>query len=203
MIKRLLNAVNIKREYSHKSKELKYWKGAGKIKGNEFYNRYIEVFGLKKDYFNAKDVGDFGSGPFGGIISVIDGYRSAYPIDILADEYNKMGLSKEHIARFDGNKTDLASGCVNVIFCTNAADHTAYPDRVIKEIHRLLSPGGELFLSVHMRDRRETNITHPIGWNEVIFKRLFRNFKIEWMRIDDTDRVNECNYKTLYAKLVK
>lgn len=203
MIKTLLSAVGIRREYSHKSKELKYWKDAGKAKGNEFYNRYIEAFGLKKDYFNKRSVGDFGSGPFGGVTSVIGGHRSAYPIDILADEYNEMGLSGEHIMRFDGKKTALPSGCMDIIFCCNAIDHTAYPGRMINEIHRLLSPAGELFLSVHMRERSQVNMTHPIAWNEGIFRRLFRDFKVEWMRIEDTDKVNECGYRTLYAKLVK
>ncbi len=204
MLGQLPYLIKARKERLHASKkELKYWKAAGIKKGYQFYQRYIKAFGMRMEYFIDKKIGDFGCGPFGGVISVIDGYRSAYPIDILSEEYNMMGLSKERILKFDGKKTQLPAGFMDIIFCCNAMDHTRYPERIIKEINRLLRKGGEFFLSVHIREKSQTNITHPIAWNEKLLRRMFGKFHISWIRIDKNDVVNECDYKTLYAKLIK
>ena len=59
-------------KYSARDKEIKYWKKAGIKKGSIFYKGYLDKFHIKDDLIKNKIIGDFGCGPFGGIISVLN-----------------------------------------------------------------------------------------------------------------------------------
>ena len=69
---------------------------------------------------------------------------------------------------------------------------------------KLLKPKGTLFIHVHLRKRDELNETHPVLWDEVYFRDIFKeSFDLKWHRIEDSDEVNGDTYRTLYAKFVK
>ncbi|MEE9176561.1 MAG: methyltransferase domain-containing protein, partial [Thermodesulfobacteriota bacterium] len=201
--KRLARRFSIQEEFSAKEIEMKYWKKTGLSKGKEFYKKYLELFGISTGDFADKSVGDFGCGPFGGIISVLNGFKKSYPIDILADEYNKWNVLAPPLIRFDGVKTDLPDGILDILFLTNVIDHTRYPQNIIKEAYRLLRKGGTLCLHVHLRGNDQLNKAHPVAWDEKLFLKRFEKFKIDWYKTEDFDWINDDKYRMLYGKLIK
>ncbi len=54
----------------------------------------------------------------------------------------------------DLQKIPLRSGCAAAVINTQVLEHVRDPELVLREIHRILEPGGELFLTV------------PQGWHE-------------------------------------
>lgn len=208
--KKILNKVHrklcrlITSRYSAKDREIKYWQKAGIRKGNDFYKKYLIKFPIESSSLHGKVIADFGAGPFGGILSVLDDVEKRYPIDILANEYNLWGFSKFKIYGFNGKRTNLPPGIADVIFCCNTIDHTRYPNYIVKEIARLLKKNGVLFLHVHLRRDEELNEAHPLSWDERLFRNIFeKEFIVERCRIESSDEVNDSEYKTLYSKLIK
>jgi SAM-dependent methyltransferase len=215
MIRFLVNRINriykgvvyryrvYRAENPGREQEIKYWRKAGIDKGCGVYGAYLKKFSVDPASLRDKVVADFGCGPLGGMLSVLD-VQQGYPIDILADEYNEWGKSKFKIYKFDGKCTNLQPGIVDVFFCCNAIDHTWYPKHIIREIQRVLKKGGLLFLHVHLREKEALNVPHPISWTENFFENIFSDsFRVEWRRVEDSDEVNNGILQTLYAKLVK
>lgn len=192
-----------KNKYSAREKELKYWMYTGIEKGSRFYENYLKKFGIEKNTYMHQAVCDFGCGPFGGIFSVLNTWEK-YPIDILADDYNKWNYSSTIIGKFNGRCTNMPSGRIDVVFCCNTIDHTRYPKFIINEIHRLLKNNGILYFHVHLRDHCNPTELHPIHWNFPLFHHMFeKKFRIIWYTIENKDTVNNENIITLYSKLEK
>ena len=183
--------------------EIRYWQETGLEKGTQIYLRYLQLFGLRPSDLEGKSVADFGCGPFGGILSALPACHAAYPIDILADEYNAWGNSRHRIYRFDGGKTDVRVATCDAVFCTNAIDHTSEPELIVREVFRILRPRGKLFLHLHLRNKDQVNKIHPFPWDVEKFKRLFSDFIIDDYRVEDPDWVNDNDLEMLYARLVK
>lgn len=192
---------NLKNRYSNKDYEVKYWVKNGIKKGKDFYSLYLEKFNVSEEDFYTKKVADFGCGPFGGLLSVLD-VAGCYPIDILAEKYNEWGKCRRKIYLFDGKRVMLEDSIVDVVFCCNAIDHTKHPENIIKEIGRILKSDGILYLHVHLRTQDELNPGHPMAWDESVFDILFKGFEKKFCYIEDRDYVNGNEHKTLYAGLV-
>ena len=89
------------------------------------------------------------------------------------------------------------------MFCTNAIDHALEPETIIDEIERILKAEGELFIHLHLRSPSELNKIHPFPWDKEKFLRLFRAFEILSCEIEDYDRVNQAELRTLFATVRK
>ncbi len=198
------NILNIDK-FSASEYEKRYWQKTGLKEGPDFYSKYLDKFKLTLNEMNNLSVGDFGSGPFGGILLMINNAKEYFPIDILADDFNKWGMACHRIYRFDGKTArEIDSNSIDIMFCCNVIDHTRYPKYIIKEIYRLLKPNGVMYIHVHLRNKNEINKGHPVGWDENFFRKVISHyFKIEWSFVEDRDYVNNNQLKTLYAKLIK
>jgi len=186
-------------ELSATGAELRYWSRAGFSKGTDFYNDYLKLFEVSAENFAGKTVADFGSGPFGGILSILPDIGQGYPIDILADEYNKFGRSRFPVVAFDGGPTSVAPEVCDAVFCTNAIDHTPKPNLIAQEIFRILKPGGTVFAHLHLRAPEEVNGPHPFPWDEAKFRRIFNDFEILKCQCTFPDWVNGNQLTMLYA----
>jgi SAM-dependent methyltransferase len=60
------------------------------------------------------------------------------------------GLSSTHV-RATGEETGLESGRFALGFCYNVLDHVRDPLAVLREMHRILEPGGRILLGVDTR----------------------------------------------------
>ncbi len=63
-------------------------------------------------------------------------------------------VSKQHDLLFDGNNLPVRSGTIDGVLCTQVLEHTANPEGLLREIRRVLKPGGSLIM------------TAPFVWEE-------------------------------------
>lgn len=159
--------------------EIRYWKKAGLAKGNDFYERYLACFKLSASDLKGKTWCDFGSGPFGGMVTLADSSAKAYAVDVLADEYNQWGYAKTRILPFKGTATEVPTSSCDLVFCLNVIDHTTKPQLIVRELERMLKPGGGLYLFVHARKEHEINDGHPLAWDEAFVRKLFSAFHLD------------------------
>lgn len=140
--------------------ELKYWRVRGLEKGTYIYENYLRLFDYAPGDLAGKVVCDFGSGPFGGLLSVLPDVAEGYPADVLADEYNEMDVSPMPIRKVVDDAADVPDASCDVCFCTNALDHDPRPRDVVADIARILKPGGIFCLHVHHRRADQLNKAH-------------------------------------------
>ncbi len=190
-------------ELSAKGSELKYWQKSGLDKGTHIYSKYLQLFGLTSEHLARLVIADFGCGPFGGIFSVLPQLSAAYPIDVLADEYNAWGNCAYPIVPFDGAPTSVPEGSCDYAFCLNAIDHTPYPELIVAELWRILKPGGLVYLHVHLRTQEQVNKLHPIPWEEKDVRARFEMFEGIDLSLHDRDTVNDNDYRMLTAVFKK
>jgi len=147
-------------EHASAGHELRYWLQTGLDKGTGIYANYLTLFGVEPDSFRGLTVADFGCGPFGGVLSALEDLGTAYPIDVLADEYNELGRSPWPVVPVVDSRTPLPASTCDACFCTNALDHVPDPERIAAELARILRPGGTLFLHLHLRRPDQLNKAH-------------------------------------------
>lgn len=165
--------------------ELNYWRRRGLEKGTFIYANYLELFGFTPEELAGKVVCDYGSGPFGGLLSVLPGVEEAYPADVLADDYNALGVAAAPIRRVTDNHADVPDASCDVCFCTNALDHDPRPREVVEDIARLLRDDGIFCLHVHHRRADQLNKAHRyVVTEEVVRSWLTDDFEELWLRTD-------------------
>ena len=190
-------------ELSAKGAELKYWEKTGLKKGKDFYAKYLELVGLTSAELQGLIVADFGCGPFGGVLSILPPARVAYPIDVLAEEYNRWGCCPYPILAFDGRTTILPANSCDRTFCLNTIDHTTRPEPIMAELWRILKPDGLLYLHLHLRQPDQLNKIHPFAWSEADVRRRFDSFELLKLQIHEWDWINDNDYRMLSAILQK
>ena len=88
------------------------------------------------------DVG-CGHKPYKGLLLSPPSRASNYiGLDLAANPYSSPDLE------WDGRKIPLADAAVDSVLLTEVLEHCPQPDEVLKEISRVLKPGGFLFLTV-------------------------------------------------------
>ena len=68
----------------------------------------------------------------------------------------------------------LPNESVDIILCTQVLEHLKYPARALKEMHRLLKPGGRLYLSVPL-----TSDEHMIPYDYFRYTRYALDFLMQ------------------------
>ncbi len=132
------------------SHELDYWKRQKEREGtlaNRHYEYYYTThFGLSHEFYRGKRVLDLGCGPRGSL-EWADMTRERVGLDPLADEYLKLGADR-HQMRYVAAPSEaipFPDGHFDVVTSFNSLDHVADLDQTIREIMRVVKPGG-LFL---------------------------------------------------------
>jgi SAM-dependent methyltransferase len=86
-------------------------------------------------------------------------------IDPLAEHYaQRFDLPLDRVTYIfgQGERLPLVSGTVDLVICTNCIDHTDDPAAVIREVERVLKPGGWFWFSCEERaPDRKRNAGHP------------------------------------------
>lgn len=136
---------------SNKQKVLEYWKE---------YRFLDEITGICK-LDESKKILDVGCG-ISTILHYIEGEK--YAIDPLANEYLKVyNYPKDIMIQHGlGEKIPFQDHFFDIVFCSNALDHTINPHETIREIYRVLKDNGffvftvEIFETEGIRD-----LAHP------------------------------------------
>jgi len=187
----------------NKAYEMKYWKLTGIRKGTEIYQKYLDLFKPKTKGMAILDVG---CGPLGGLCSKIKDAKMLVGVDTLAEEYKRIIKADNILLKSCAAENIPANdNSFDIVFCTNVLDHTNNPERAIKEMHRVLKPGGKLYLLVHLRISEQLNIGHPYVIPQEVLEVWLscRGFNTQFCSLYTTDPVNGDSYKTFKGELTK
>jgi SAM-dependent methyltransferase len=94
-----------------------------------------------------------------------------------------------HIADICAHNDAIPDGAFDYVVCTEVLEHTLQPFDAIAEIHRILRPGGRLFLSVPFNLRIHGPLPDCWRFTEHGLRRLLREFEIlELDGVETSDR---------------
>lgn len=146
--------------------ELSYWNGTGKRRGSEgnkkevegYLNKINSIYRLPE---NPKSAMDVGCGPYGGI-SLVYNARQWTLVDVLNNVYKDMVKRDSRFIYLScaGEELPLTDNSFDIIFSTNALDHTEDRMKCEREIYRTLKPNGIFALIVHCRTKKQLNDGH-------------------------------------------
>lgn len=135
----------------YKDKVFEYWK---KYRCLDEIKRVCEINDDKK-------ILDIGCG-ISTVLHFINGER--YGIDPLANEYLKLYKYPKDITIKYGFGEDISfqDQFFDIIFCSNALDHTVNPHKTISEIYRVLKDNGFFVLTVEFFETEGSrDLAHP------------------------------------------
>ncbi len=150
---------------------LQYWKKY----------RYLDEINKVCRFTHDTTVLDVGCG-ISTVLHYVTGIRLG--IDPLADEYLKLYKYPDGIQAMKGFGEDIpfVDEYFDVVFCSNALDHTTDPGKVVEEIFRALKNGGYFILTVEIFDftsKKERNLAHPHSLEkEDVYSLIKSKFKI-------------------------
>ena len=121
-----------------------------------------------------------------GIVSVLHFLEGKkYAVDPLAEEYAKHDVFGEIKLQVGfGEYIPFMSKFFDVVFCTNALDHTTDPVKVVAEMRRVLKPKGFLVVVVEVfvkKIRRDSG--HPHAFTIASAKQLVADCNIIFERV--------------------
>lgn len=130
------------------------------------FPRYNNALHLKNDELAGKCVLDVGCGPMGAVSYFKAAFRVG--VDELICEYSKIGYPLEihPVLYVKGVSEDLPfpDNQFDAVVSVNALDHVKDFKVAISEIHRVLKPGGKIYLNLNYRDI--PTITEPIVFSD-------------------------------------
>lgn len=133
---------------------------------------------------------EIGAGPYPSIATAQ--WKRAVAIDPLADGYTAQGLLPKDCfcdevtyMASPGEAVPLPSGFADLAVIENCLDHVDNPRSVLREIKRLLKPGGFLWLLVDLMDYKDH--MHPNPFNEARLREMLagEGFTVARDRISD------------------
>lgn len=169
----LIHQVNwVKVFVDKKEKTRSYWER------HRYLNEIVKICRISPE----TRILDVGCGISSGL-HFIEGKKWA--IDPLAKIYKQLYQYPGDIQVDEGVGEELPyeDGSFDVCFCTNALDHADDPDRVMKEIHRVLTQGGYCILIVHIYDDKlKGDPVHPqtFARKDGVLALVKDQFKIVW-----------------------
>ena len=132
-------------------KELRYWRRKQAQETNltnlHYAYFYTECFGLGLEDYRGRRILDVGCGPRGSLEWATTA-AEAVGVDPLADRYRTLQIREQRMTYVNAyaEKMPFGNSRFDDVFCFNALDHTADFRRAIKEIARVLRPGGRFLL---------------------------------------------------------
>lgn len=172
--------------------ELEWWENHYKELGhNKFVEKRADEYKMFISHLpgleNETGIGvDYGN----GLISVFE--RDIIKVDPLNEEYGKIiqqnGDYRTSTSGIDDNSVDY-------IVCVNVIDHTPDSNEMVKDICRMLKPGGRLYFGVNFDD--SLSKIHYELWNE---ERV--SFPLTLIHKEE-ERVSEYNQTKFWAIYIK
>lgn len=139
--------------------ELRYWKerkGAEGALSNEHYKYfYTQHFDIKDSFYNGKTILDIGCGPRGSLEWASMASRR-FGLDPLADEYLRLGANEHQMEYIcaPSETIPLKDSECDAVFSYNSLDHVEDVEQSLREVQRVIRPGGIFLLMVE--------VNHPL-----------------------------------------
>lgn len=154
--------------------EMSWWNNAqdneGELKNDHYLTRgwYTSAFDLTKEWYSGKHMLDVGCGPRGSL-QWADNAASRTCVDPLALEYGKhMGVGKKHEMRYvyaGVEAMPFPDESFDVVTSVNNFDHVEHVDKGMKELVRVLRPGGSLIMIVEIHGKPTACEPQILPWS--------------------------------------
>jgi SAM-dependent methyltransferase len=170
-------------------------------------------------HFDGKTL-EIGSGPI-GIVNFMEG-GDRYAIDPLEHFYctrpTLVALRRPGVTYLDGTgeRLPFERGSFSLVIIDNVIDHTYAPERILREIRRVLAPDGYLYLSVNVHTRwgallhvllatAQIDKGHPFTFTSRSLREIVaaNQFETVFEHVDDYQRAKQedCTSSLLTSKI--
>jgi ubiquinone/menaquinone biosynthesis C-methylase UbiE len=149
--------------------ELDFWVGCratwGQFNGPHFEEVYRSFFGLSDEKFSNKRILDIGCGPLGTLEWIKDA-ELCIGLDPLALAYRQFGTASHSMTYVaaESERIPFPSNYFDFVSSFNSLDHVDRLQPVLKEIERVIAPGGTFLLITDIHDAPTVNEPQAFGW---------------------------------------
>lgn len=131
------------------------------------------------DWCAQRSVIEIGAGPYPAVAAAGKGWKRCVAVDPLAKGYVEEGLlpaacDAVTYIEAQGESIPLPADFADLIVCENCLDHVSDPASVVREMFRLLKPGGHIWFFVDLSNHRDFMHPHPMTEERV--SELFSGF---------------------------
>lgn len=150
--------------------EYAYWRSRlaeEKQFGNSFYGRmFTRSVGLRYDFYAGKRILDVGCGPRGSLEWATHAAERV-GVDVLVGRYRRFGIESHSMRYVEAGAEDMPfeDGYFDVVTSFNALDHVEDVRASLREMARVLRPGGMLVLVVDIHRRPTVAEPHALPWD--------------------------------------
>jgi len=133
------------------------------------------------DWCTKRSVVEIGAGPYPAIAAAKNGWKRCVAVDPLAKGYVEEGAPTpacDSVTYIEapGEAIPLPANFADLVICENCLDHVSDPAAVVREMYRLVKPGGYVWFFVDLSEHRD--FMHPHPMNEKRVADLFSEFKV-------------------------
>ena len=155
--------------------ELKWGRIVGTSNYQEDNDFYKDLFKITGKTFRGKKVVEIGAGPYGLVRSIVA--EEKIIIEPLGKEYEKLYSRDVNIQYIDqkAESIDLKSETIDFVLLLNVINHCERPDKVIKEVKRILIKGGILYFFTPLHKEIDNKHLYSYDFEKIIY--LLRDFK--------------------------
>jgi len=130
------------------------------------------------DWASERSVVEIGAGPYPLVAAAAKGWKRCVAVDPIARGYVEEGLVAGAAGRVvyiesPGERVPLPSGNADLVVIENCLDHVREPAAVLREVRRLLAPGGLMWIFVDLSNH--VDHMHPHAMNEQKVRGLLRD----------------------------
>ena len=150
--------------------EFAYWKSRQLEEGTLHNRWYQEIFttrlNLSPEFYAGKRILDIGSGPRGSL-EWADMAEERVCLDPLVPRYRAFGIEKHkaHYVDAPAERIPFPDGHFDAVSSINSLDHVDDVDQAIREMTRVLAPGGMILLIVEIHPRPTIAEPHVLPWD--------------------------------------
>lgn len=140
----------------------------GNLRNDHYRFLYTEHWDLPDEFYAGKKILDVGCGPRGSL-EWADMAAERIGLDSLVNQYRKLGIDQHQMSYIACGieKTPYPDGYFDVVASVNSLDHVDDLDAAIKEIKRLVKPGGLFLLLVEVNHPPTVCEPYTMGWDVV------------------------------------
>lgn len=162
-----LHAVGIdaKRLY-----EISYWRmqyrNEGELKNEWYESIFTNWFDISRAFYKDKRILDIGCGPRGSLEWATDA-RERVGLDPLVEDYRRLGIDRHAMSYVNApaEQIPFAADHFDVVSSINSLDHVDDVEAVIREIIRVLKPGGLFLLAVEIHPTPTIAEPQALAWD--------------------------------------